>query len=175
MAFCLVLPGRRYLILPGFAWARGAGKTLFLVGDGNERLSAPLQLAEGVLSSFPSLVHLLRPGRTRQIPSLIRLNWQRLNKSNSYHETKLLRTDRLLRWGPCSSSITLCLPDANFVWWGREREKAAPSPTAQGSFAAMVQGLVLFKVKQISRKKEQMHGFYLQLKNILTTFPKKNS
>ena len=37
----------------------------------------------------------------------------------------------------------------------------------------MVQGLVLFKVKQISRKKEQMHGFYLQLKNILTTFPKK--
>ena len=39
--------------------------------------------------------------------------------------------------------------------------------------AAMVQGLVLFKVKQISRKKEQMHGFYIQLKNILTTFPKK--
>ena len=27
---------------------------------------------------------------------------------------------------------------------------------------AMVQGLVLFKGKQISRKKEQMHGFYLQ-------------
>ena len=43
------------------------------------------------------------------------------------------------------------------------------------SCAAMVQGLVLFKVKQISRKKEQMHGFYLQLKNILTTFPKKIS
>ena len=44
-----------------------------------------------------------------------------------------------------------------------------------GAIAAMVQGLVLFKVKHISRKKEQMHGFYLQLKNILTTFPKKFS
>ena len=40
---------------------------------------------------------------------------------------------------------------------------------------AMVQGLVLFKVKQVSRKKEQMHGFYLQLKNISTVFSEKIS
>ena len=37
----------------------------------------------------------------------------------------------------------------------------------------MVPGLVLFKVMEISRKKEQMHGFYIQIKNILITFPQK--
>ena len=41
--------------------------------------------------------------------------------------------------------------------------------------AAMVPGLVLFKVMEISRKKEQMHGFYIQIKNILMTFPQKIS
>ena len=41
--------------------------------------------------------------------------------------------------------------------------------------AAMVPGLVLFKVKQGSRKKEQIYGFYIQIKNILTTFPQKIS
>ena len=39
--------------------------------------------------------------------------------------------------------------------------------------AAMVPGLVLLKVKQISRKKEQIHGFYIQIKNILKTFSKR--
>ena len=39
----------------------------------------------------------------------------------------------------------------------------------------MVPGLVLFKVKQGSRKKEQTYGFYIQIKNILTTFPQKIS
>ena len=33
--------------------------------------------------------------------------------------------------------------------------------------AAMVPGLVLFKVMEISREKEQMRGFYIQIKNIL--------
>ena len=42
-----------------------------------------------------------------------------------------------------------------------------------GIISAMVPGPVLFKVKQISRKKEQMHGFYIQIKNILTNFPQK--
>ena len=41
--------------------------------------------------------------------------------------------------------------------------------------AAMVPGLVLLKVKQISRKKEQIHGFYIQIKNILKTFLKEFS
>ena len=36
---------------------------------------------------------------------------------------------------------------------------------------AMVPGLVLFKVMEISGKKEQMHGFHIQIKNILMTFP----
>ena len=39
--------------------------------------------------------------------------------------------------------------------------------------AAMVPSLVLFKVMEISRKKRQMRGFYIQIKNILITFPQK--
>ena len=37
--------------------------------------------------------------------------------------------------------------------------------------SAMVPGLVLFKVTKIRRKKDQIHGFYIQIKNFLMTFP----
>ena len=62
----------------------------------------------------------------------------------------------------------------------RETNKNGDSITKQWregahTCAAMVPGLVLFKVKQGSRKKEQIYGFYIQIKNILTTFPQKIS
>ena len=64
------------------------------------------------------------------------------------------------------SSLSGCLNALN-------RSPLVPNRRESGAdlIAAMVPGLVIFKVKQFSRKKEQINGFYFQIKNILTTFP----
>ena len=62
----------------------------------------------------------------------------------------------------CADATVVCFAAVGLGGWNINRKWCSPS--------AMVPGLVLFKVCQISWKKEQKQGFFQQIKNNLIKF-----